>query len=557
MKLSLFIILSIFRMVVIPVQFEDVDFTISRSDLAATVSKAESYYNHQFPDRTFQFDLAPAVKVSHKMSYYGNNYSSRKDVLLHEAIREACNLLNDEVNFSLYDNNSDGSVDNIILITAGMGESQGSGADYIWAQQGLLQDYGSTLTLDGVNINSFSVSTELQSDNGANPRPSGIGLICHELAHSFGLVDLYDTDGDGSGGLSPGLCLTSLMDRGCLNDDGNTPPNMNAIDLEILGIGKCDTLKIGSYNLKPIDSGRRYLKALTDVEGEYFLFECRSAQNWDAPLGKSGLVVYHIDKSGNPAGYSDYFKTEIDAATRWKKSQINCRPDRMCAEIVCQFFPQSGHTSFGSDTAPAFRFRDGKSSTLALSNISLESDGSVSFKVIEPITIEKINAFQDAAIINWKKDPLAGNASSYTVSWTSGSQTKSIETDGKATGCSIDGLSPLTAYSFTVKMNISDNEKYSVSASFTTKAYRSGTYPYIFLSGTVRNTNGSFPYGAKIPLRIYNATNVQSIEWYFDSQKVTAGSDGYFSLTRSGQLKAVVTHTDGKKETIIKVITIQ
>ena len=62
--------------------------------------------------------------------------------------------------------------------------------------------------------------------------------------------------------------------------------------------------------------------------------------------------------SEDSAGYSDYYGRELSAAERWELDQINCRPDRQCAEIVAAdpsatdvsglFLPQEGVTNFGS-----------------------------------------------------------------------------------------------------------------------------------------------------------------------------------------------------------------
>lgn len=103
------ILLSVFRMVVIPVQFSDTKFTASEEQLLNTVKSAESYFRAQpsgiLPGKPasgqVEFTLAPVVTVSEKLSYYGANYSDRKDVLLHEAVREAVKMSTGAVDFSL------------------------------------------------------------------------------------------------------------------------------------------------------------------------------------------------------------------------------------------------------------------------------------------------------------------------------------------------------------------------------------------------------------------------------------------------------------------------
>ena len=74
-----------------------------------------------------------------------------------------------------------------------------------------------------------------------------IGTFCHEYSHTLGLTDYYDTDEGGSGGVAKGMWnVTALMDGGNFNDNGDTPPAYNALDREILGIGKPEQMKIGT-----------------------------------------------------------------------------------------------------------------------------------------------------------------------------------------------------------------------------------------------------------------------------------------------------------------------
>lgn len=555
-------------MVVIPAQFQDKQFTCTETELEGVVLAAQTYFNEQLgTQKEFIFDIAPAVTLSREYSYYGNNYSDRRDALLYEAVKEACNLSSENIDFSLYDNNSDGTVDNVFILAAGISEADGASADNIWPQHGLLQDSGQSLNLDGKTINSYTVACELTSDKGLNPRPAGIGIFCHELAHSFGLKDLYDTDTHGSGGISKGLWGTALMDIGCKNKDGHCPPNLNAIDLEMLGAGTCEELTIGEYTLQPINKSHHYLRFDTEIEGEYFLFECRAAEGWDEPIGGQGLVIYHIDKSSNPAGESDYYGRVLTAAERWELGQINCRPDRQCAEIVSAnpdaanasgiFFPYGDHDNFGSDTTPAFRRWDGAAPGLALVGIRRNPDASVSFNVVRPLTILETTVFQDAAIVSWSIDESLSDNEGFEIEWTDGSTTGTARVESGKTSCTIEGLEAQTPYRLTVKLIIAEDQKFSASTSFMTKVYRDGTYPYIYLSGASRNVDGSFLYGTKIPLRIFNASQLAEVKWYLDDTRITAGDDGYYTITRNGTLKAVILYEDGTRETIVKEIRIR
>ena len=126
---SLAILLTAFRAVVIPVQFQDREFVYGENDIKRMLTKAETYLDTQFrASVSFSFDLAATVTLSHDSSYYGWNGERGHDYLIHEALIQACTNSPD-VDFSLYDNNSDGTVDGVILLAAGPSESDGTDPD--------------------------------------------------------------------------------------------------------------------------------------------------------------------------------------------------------------------------------------------------------------------------------------------------------------------------------------------------------------------------------------------------------------------------------------------
>lgn len=552
----LLIMLGIFRMVVIPAEFSDRAFVREYAELEADVRLAEKYFNDQLDhEDSLSLSLGPIVRLSEPTAYYGANYTDRRDILLHEGVMEACRLADETTDFS--------KADAVIMIAAGMSEADGAGSDLIWPQYARFSDYSKSLRLDGRELDKFAVATELSSDAGRDPEPAGIRILCHEIGHTLGLQDLYDSDGDGSGGTSDGLRGTSLM--GSIEGKGpGLPPNFSALDLEILGMGDCDTLSAGQHTLSPIHKGRRYIKAFTDNEGEFFLLECRSNDGWDKDLGGKGLLIYHIDMSASDAGYSDYYGRSMSAAERWEKSQINANPAHQCAYIVAAvpgsdktediFFPRPGHDSFGSDTRPAFRFWNGNTSSLAISDIRLESDGSISFTASEPIKITGTSIFQDAAIIQWKTAENFKNILGYEIEWTDGTDTWTDSIEAGSSSYTISGLIPQKHYGFKLTLKASEENRYSVRDAFITKYYRNDTHPYIYLNSADRNSDGSFMAGSKIPLRIFNAPGIQEVRWYFNGRLIEVGADGYYTINTSGRLRAEITYLNGDSEVIIKDI---
>ncbi|MCR4859881.1 MAG: M6 family metalloprotease domain-containing protein [Bacteroidales bacterium] len=542
--LNLTLLLSVFRMIVLPVEFQDRSFEATPQQLEVSVRQAQEYFNRQYgsEDVSFQFDLASVTRLAHPLSYYGANYPDRKDIHLADAVREACTAQQGTVNFVPYDNDSDGSVDVVFLLTAGPGEDTGGGEDAIWPQQGRLSDNGGTLDIRGKAIDRFAFSPE-----------GHIGIFCHEFGHILGLPDFYDTDGEGSGGNTPGLWGSSLMDSGCLEA---VLPDFGAPEFDYLGLGRRDTLALGSYRLEPLLTGRRYLLAPTDKKDEHFLFACRDG----------GLWVWHIDRSDNPAGYAPRLEKDLTATERWEMGFVNDNPEHPCARLVPANpaaaslqafpFPQAGFESFGSDTPSPFRSWSGRGTDLALTSIRSEADGSVSFEVIAPLTLDDLTLYQDAAVVGWKADASLQEIQGYELSWSDGTDEGHLSVGPDASCCTLEHLKPQTAYSLHISVLLPDDVRYSVSTRFVTKVYREGTYPYIYLNNVRRNTDGSFPAGTRIPLRVFNATQVEEVIWFLDGKRITPAADGSFTLNRSGVLSARILHTDGTSETIYKQITV-
>lgn len=115
-------------------------------------------------------------------------------------------------------------------------------------------------------------------------RLAGIGMFCHEFGHVLGLVDLYNTEVRATE-IRKGYLwgTTSLMDNGCRNNEGRTPPNLNAIERDMLGIGNPEALAEGHYILEPIHENGRYLRFDTANEGEYFW--------WSVALRSAGICI--------------------------------------------------------------------------------------------------------------------------------------------------------------------------------------------------------------------------------------------------------------------------
>lgn len=545
------------RIPVIRAQFQESEFQMSDTLASELLAKAGRYFTDQFGGEcSFVFDLYPVITLSEHAEYYGRNSSDKRDAFLYKAVQEVCSATGSFVDYRLYDCDSDGAVDNLFILFSGNSEISGDNPDLIWPQQNLLSSLSAPIYLQGKKVDCFCVCSESDS----------FGTFCHEYAHVLGLGDLYDTDGDGSGGRSESLWGTlSLMDEG--NGNAGTPPNFCAIELESLGLGSYDMLEPGSYELEPIGTSRHYLKASTANAGEYFLFECRDNKGWDESIGGSGLLIYHIDKSENNAGYSDYYRVTLSAYERWRKNQVNCRPDHQCADL-CEadstssvrtvFFPQTGHNSFGSDTKPAFRTWNGTEYPYSIVGITRDAGGSVKFSVVEPVRITDLVVFQDAATLRWKTDEAIGRESYTYVICTDAEGCADTVKVGSGIHCwTVDHLKPSTDYTIKVQAHNASDEAFSASVAARTKAWRKELQPYIYMGSVIRGEDGRIQSGSHIPLRVCNAPDAIEVVWKLDDKIIRCGVDGYYEITRPGLLKAEVLHEDGSTDVIIKKLVLE
>lgn len=239
----------------------------------------------------FSFDVAGPVTVSQDMAYYGAN-SGGSDKRPEVMVREACKLVDPEVNFAEYDWDGDGVAEQIFVIYAGYAESNGASAETIWPHQFQVTDTnGAALVLDNTTIKKYACSSELAGVSGTTV--SGIGTICHEFSHCFGLPDFYDTRGSNFG-----MDVWSLMDYGCYNNNGYTPVGYSAYERMFCGWLEPQVLIMQQpvQNMPALsDEPVAYFIQNEANQSEYYILENRQKKGWDSEMPGHGLMVVHVD----------------------------------------------------------------------------------------------------------------------------------------------------------------------------------------------------------------------------------------------------------------------
>ncbi len=295
------------RALIILVNFKDNNFSVSNpqvlfDDIANTHnysngdfrgSVSDYFYSQSHGMFNLEFDVVGPVTLQHEMKYYGADCDKGIDSHPEEMVREACKNIESIVNFSDYDWDDDGEVEQVFVLYAGYGESEGGSADTVWPHKSKLSYKSRAITVDGVKVDTYACSNELQNSSGN--KLCGIGTICHEFSHCLGLPDLYDT----STGKNPYLGHWDLMAAGNYDGDEYCPCGYSAYERYAVGWTTPEVISDYPFvvnDVKPLsDNGDSYILYTADEKDDAYIFENRQQTGWDACLPGSGLLVTHVN----------------------------------------------------------------------------------------------------------------------------------------------------------------------------------------------------------------------------------------------------------------------
>ena len=238
------------------------------------------------------FDVVGPYTTEFNYAYYGKNDSNGDDEHPADMVREMCRQANAEVNFADYDWDGDGFVDEVFVVYAGKGESNGGSTDTIWPHMwSLSAATGQHLVLDGVRVDVYACSNELDSRGDIN----GIGTFCHEFSHCMGLPDFYDVYYKGHFGMGD----LDLMSGGNYNGGGFCPAGYTAYEKMVCGWQDPIVLAdedVDVEHLQPTSEyGESYILYNEAYPDEYYMIENRQKTKWDASLPSSGLMITYVD----------------------------------------------------------------------------------------------------------------------------------------------------------------------------------------------------------------------------------------------------------------------
>jgi M6 family metalloprotease-like protein len=290
------------------------------SDNGGTGSARDYFMASSYGKFNPDFNVFGPVTLPHNMAFYGANDASGNDIKAVQMVVDACTAANNAgLDFTPYDTDNDGVVDNVFIYYAGHNEAEGGSANSIWPHSWsvnpqsifpMTYNYTGTVasvTFNGKRVMDYACTSELRSKAGV--MMCGVGTFCHEFGHVLGLPDYYDTATQSN----PALGSWSIMDIGNYSNLGRTPPVYSVYDRFFLGwltpeqesVTAILTLDPLSQSITPPanTTNQTFLLSATPhnlignnpAPNEFFMLEYRKQTGWDTYLPAEGMCIWHID----------------------------------------------------------------------------------------------------------------------------------------------------------------------------------------------------------------------------------------------------------------------
>ncbi len=284
--------------------------------VSCTGSVRDYFYDNSMGQFDPQFDVVGPVKANYNADDFSQTANARTIFL------SVLEQVQDQVDFSLYDANGDGTVDMIYFIVAGYGSNySGNTSSYLWPHASSFANSG--VSYDGKFLARYACSVEmdgLEYLNGLFATIGGVGTMCHEFSHVLGVKDHYDTDYGKSGGRSNDPGEWDVMAGGSYFNHGRTPCGYTMFERYTMGFANPTVItEPGSYTLNPVNTSNEGYIIKSPISREYFMLDNRQKTRWDSEIPGHGMLVWRVDS------------TNIAA---WANNNVNVNPEHNYLEII-------------------------------------------------------------------------------------------------------------------------------------------------------------------------------------------------------------------------------
>ena len=341
------------------------------------------FYDQSEGQFNLTFDVVGPVTLENEEAYYGANDASGDDVRMGTFAADVIMAVADQVDFSQYDWDGDGTVEQVYIIFAGRGEANGGAKNTIWPHEWELSDseYGESISLNGVTIDTYACGPELQPMSGDHTKSilDGIGTMCHEFSHCLGFPDMYDAEYNGG----YGMASWDLLASGSYNGKGFVPAGYTSYERLMAGWKapielRNDTVVTSMAALA--DGGDAYVIYNDAHPTEYYLLENRQKVGWDSSLSGAGLLVIHVDYNEQA-----WLENTVNTNPLHQRMSPICADNRRTgANVGGDVYPYDGNNALTDVSTPAAtlfnRNIDGnKVMGKPVTDITQNADGTIAF----------------------------------------------------------------------------------------------------------------------------------------------------------------------------------
>ena len=260
------------------------------------------FYAQSYGNFDLTFDLVYVKVKGNAVKYASDDYDENSQYLV-EDIMEVLKTRN--IDWSLYDWNGDGFVNQLLIVYAGQGMNDYDKEKYkdkamIWPHQWWmsehLKDGQKGVYCDPIpvtyndkeyKVDCYCALAELTK----NDDYGSFGTICHEYTHCFGFPDFYY-------GRTTYVGAWELMDYGNYNGNGYCPAGYSAHERWLMGwLTPTELTSATTVTDMPAlsDEPQAYLIRNDGFENEYYLVENRQQKGWDTNIPGKGILIFHID----------------------------------------------------------------------------------------------------------------------------------------------------------------------------------------------------------------------------------------------------------------------
>ncbi len=354
-------------------QFENL---MNQEGYSSVGSFRDFYLENSYGQLDITTTVTRWVTLPYAKSYYGSDRAI-------EMIQHGLNILDAELDLSEFDNDGDGVLDGLAVIHQGAGQEYTGAANDIWSHSSVI--YG--MSFDGIQVRRYTIEPELLGMTG---KMSTIGVICHEFGHNLGAPDFYDTDYSGNGGDYSGTGLWDLMGSGAWNgSSGDRPAHINM--WQKIQLGWVNPIMLDSSvqvsSMPPAYNNAVAYRFDTTVPGEYFIMENRQQEGaFDQAIPGHGLIIYHANESMIRSSVADNtLNVTYPQAMYPLCASAGCDPSSYVSSYgdvnsASAPFPGTRNVTVLNDASqPSTRSISGRYSYKALTNITEDADGNISF----------------------------------------------------------------------------------------------------------------------------------------------------------------------------------